>query len=183
MQTKNEIRRLIKEKREALDKNKKIKLDLQIQSNILSNSKFIEAKKVLFYVSFKNEVDTINLIKQSFEQKEIFVPKVNEDELEIYRIESLDDLEEGAYGILEPSNKNQRAKFVEIDLALIPGVAFDLSGHRIGFGKGFYDKLNQNLTCLKVGLAYNFQIVDNIPAEKHDLPVDLIITENKIINI
>lgn len=67
-----------------------------------------------------------------------------------------------------------------IDLALVPGIAFDKNGHRIGYGKGYYDGLMTQLKCPKFALAYELQIVDNIPAQKHDIPVDGILTENTV---
>jgi 5-formyltetrahydrofolate cyclo-ligase len=181
MQTKAEIRKIIKKKRDALDKEQKKNLNEKIHKNINSGSFFKNAKNILFYVSFKNEVDTLNLISDNFSKKNIFVPKVNGKNIEIYQIESMDDLEAGAFGIPEPKIDSKTENFNKIDLAFIPGIAFDRIGHRIGFGKGFYDKLNKKLCCLKVGLAYSFQIVENIPADKHDEPVDLIITDSEII--
>lgn len=181
MQTKGEIRNDIKEKRDALDKKQKEILDKKIQNRVDSSSVFKNAKNVLFYVSFGNEADTIRLIAENFSKKNIFVPKVNGRNLEIYQIESIDDLKTGAFGILEPKTDLKTENLDKIDMAFIPGIAFDRIGHRIGFGKGFYDILNKKLSCLKVGLAYNFQIVENIPADKHDEPVDLIITDSEII--
>ena len=70
----------------------------------------------------------------------------------------------------------------DIDLALIPGIAFDKDGHRVGHGKAYYDKLNKELKCKKISLAYNFQVLENIPVEKHDEKIDMIITEKNTLN-
>jgi len=179
MQTKEEIRRLIKEKRDNLNKNQKQEYNHKLYKRIKEDSLFINAKNILFYVSFKNEADTKQLIGDNFAEKNIFVPKVNGNSIEIYKIDSFDDLEQGAFGILEPKQNTQKTNAEDIDLAFIPGVAFDSNGHRIGFGKGYYDILNKQLSCQKVGLAYNFQIVNNIPAESHDVPVDFIFTDSE----
>ncbi len=183
MQTKSEIRKILKEKRLNLNKNKKNIFDEKIYKKIISNSSFKKAEHVLFYISFKNEVDTIKLILNNLYKKNIYVPKVKGNKIDIYKINSLEDLEKGAFSIPEPKADSKKIDPKIIDFALIPGIAFDDSGHRIGFGKGYYDYLNKNLNCLKVGLAYNFQIVDNIPAEKHDIKVDLIITDKQTITI
>jgi 5-formyltetrahydrofolate cyclo-ligase len=92
-------------------------------------------------------------------------------------IKNLKQVELGAYKILEPKKHLPRLKPQQIDLAFIPGIAFSRDGHRVGYGKGFYDRLMKKLTCPKIGIAYEFQIVNNIPGEKHDVPVDMIITE------
>jgi 5-formyltetrahydrofolate cyclo-ligase len=172
MKSKNEIRQLIKNKREALDPAEKEKLDKDIILKINENSDFKAANTILVYMSHKNEVDIIDFTNN----KNLVLPRVNNENLDLYLIESLDDLEEGAYGIMEPKTTCKKVLPDDIDLALIPGVAFDKKGHRIGFGKGYYDRLETKLTCKKIGIAYDFQIVDEIPFESHDLPVDLLIT-------
>lgn len=172
MESKTKIRDYIKKKREALDPVEKEKLDKKIFAKIETNLKFKKAKTILVYMSHKNEVDVINFIKN----KNIVLPRVNNETLDLYLIESSDDLEEGTYGIMEPKTSCKKVRPDDIDLAFIPGVAFDKNGHRIGYGKGFYDKLGKILNCPKFGLAYDFQIVDKIPFESHDIPVDLIIT-------
>lgn len=172
MNKKDEIREEIKTKREALDPVKKEKLDKLIFEKILGIPDYQKAKTVLVYMAFKNEVDIVELIRD----KQIVLPRVDGERLELYRIESLDDLEEGAFGILEPKKTCKKINPDEIDIAFIPGVAFDKKGHRIGFGKGFYDRLNKKLKCQKIGIAYDFQIVEEIPFECHDVPVDLLIT-------
>lgn len=176
MITKNEIRETIKKQREALDPLNKQKLDELIIEKINKKSEFKTSHTILFYISHKNEVDLKNLIVDSLKEKIIVLPKVKEDNLTLHQINSFDDLEKGAYGILEPKQDTKIFNPAEIDLAFIPGVAFDSQGHRIGFGKGYYDKLNKELKCLKIGIAYDFQIVDEIPFEPHDVPVDLLIT-------
>jgi 5-formyltetrahydrofolate cyclo-ligase len=92
-------------------------------------------------------------------------------------------LEVGAYNILEPRQDTIKEIPIEsIDLILVPGVVFDIHGNRIGHGKGYYDRLlNDTQNIPHVGLAFGFQIVDAVPVEGHDLPVDIIVTEERII--
>ncbi|MFC1809927.1 5-formyltetrahydrofolate cyclo-ligase [Patescibacteria group bacterium] len=183
--TKAEIRKRIKAKRDKLKFEQKKKMDQKICDKLHKSKYWKQARTILIYVSHKNEVDTNHLILMYINEKHIIVPKTNPKNhtLTLHKINSLDDLEEKNYGILEPKPKTKKIKPDQIDLAIIPGIAFDKKGHRIGFGKAYYDRLNKNLKCPKLGLAYGFQIIDNIPAQSHDIPLDLILTEEKTIKI
>ncbi|RLF39548.1 MAG: 5-formyltetrahydrofolate cyclo-ligase, partial [Thermoplasmata archaeon] len=94
-------------------------------------------------------------------------------------IENLDDLERGAFGILEPQNK--KIYTGDIDIIIVPGIAFDFRGYRIGYGKGFYDRFLRGADALKIGIAYDFQIVKQIPEDDGDVPVDIIVSEKRVL--
>jgi len=177
---KKEIRTKINDKRKNLSSLIKQQYNLKIVEKLTALAEWEKAKNILIYVSHDFEVDTHQIIRSCFDIKSIIVPKThkNDHSLTLHKIDSFDDLKKGNYHILEPLSHTKQIDPEDIDLAIIPGVAFDLKGHRIGYGKAYYDKLNRNLKCPKIGLAYNLQIVDNIPAEKHDEPVDILITEN-----
>lgn len=145
---------------------------------------FQRANNVSIYMSFNNEVTTPFMIDQSMEiGKKIFLPKIIKENVYLNIYKKNDFLEKGAYGIYEPESAPMNDDFVyEIDLWLIPGVVFDLFGNRIGFGKGYYDKLLQKTDMSKrVGLCYDFQVVDKIPVSEWDQKMGWIITESKII--
>jgi len=110
----------------------------------------------------------------------LVLPKVAGEELELLYVEDLSSLERGAYGIPEPSG-GQKASPEEIEFAAVPGVAFDREGYRLGFGKGYYDRLLKKISAPKVGVAYSFQVIDYVPRDEWDEPVDLIVTEEGII--
>ena len=138
------------------------------------------------YISSKpGEVDTQGLIHSALEEgKRVCVPVIEPEnaELALVEINSLDNLEPGYFGILEPPNGvRQPLDSIDWDLAVVPGIAFDRLGHRIGFGKGYYDKLLAAKDSPKVGLAYNFQVVEPFETLPHDVAMDLIITENETI--
>jgi len=175
MKTKDQIRKEMKMKREGMNPLEKEIFDAAIYQHIEQNSDFQNANIVLAYMPIKNEV---NIVKH-IQGKTLALPRVNDDELEIYIVDELDDLEEGSFGILEPKTTCEQIAPESIELAFIPGVAFDKNNHRIGFGKGYYDRLCKALKCRKIGIAYDFQIVDEIPFESHDVPVDLLITNLK----
>ncbi len=103
-------------------------------------------------------------------------------ELEFVRVDSRADLAHGAFGVMEPSGRDLVAP-AQLDLVVVPGVAFDRSGYRLGYGKGFYDRALHDTTAktVHVGLSYEFQLVGALPAEKHDIGMDLIVTEEHIL--
>ena len=110
--------------------------------------------------------------------KNIYLPVVDGDELRIRKYDK-ELLKKGSYDILEPQGEDLRDLSV-IDLVIVPGVSFDKKGNRLGRGKGYYDRLLKNIKAVKIGICYNFQRADKIPADEHDVPLDGIICENEI---
>lgn len=183
---KTAFRREILEKRllhqSSEDKHEK---DKKILCNLEDLKEFKDAEKVLFYAPIHGEVDTFKIIKRWTDKKEIFLPRTNKEEhrLEIHKIDNIENLKKGAFGITEPHENTRETDPRDISLVIIPGIAFDPKGHRIGFGLGYYDRLLKKTNCPKVGLAYEFQIIENVPGiEPNDVPVDIIVTEKRIIN-
>lgn len=159
-----------------------------ITSRLLTLPEFTKATEVLFYVHLRDEVQTIDAIAQAFSlKKRVAVPYCLNDELELFALQSMDDLAPGAFGVLEPKFElrklpERQVRMTQISLAVVPGVAFDRHGGRLGYGKGYYDKLlalSKNDTTL-VGLAFDSQIFDEVPMESHDIPMDLVITQTHI---
>ena len=144
---------------------------------------FISAKNILFYMPIKNEVDIFPLIRESLSDKKIFLPVTDTKrrKLIISEIKNLGNLKLGAYGIFEPAEIID-TDLKDIDLAIIPGLAFDRTGRRIGYGKGYYDRLLKKTRIKKIGLGFEFQIEDSLPSEKHDVRLDMIITEERMID-
>jgi len=141
-----------------------------------------KAKNILLYYPHKNEVDTRFIIKKLLEKGgfNLFLPKVSKDQLLPVKINDLSGLKKGYAGIMEPEGEIYPPE--AIDIVIIPAVAFDLEGHRLGYGKGYYDRFLKETGALRVGVAYDFQIVDKLPVEQHDVPVELILTPTRIIN-
>ncbi|MFC1769173.1 5-formyltetrahydrofolate cyclo-ligase [Nanoarchaeota archaeon] len=157
---------------------------------ILANSKKVtkkllprckKFKNIMVYASFDGEVDTHVLINELLKQKKnVILPKIRDRLLMPIKISGFEDLLPGRYGILEPQ-QNTTFPIKKIDLIILPGVCFDKNCHRIGFGEGYYDKFLPKLNCPIIALAFDFQIVEKIQNDPHDVPVDLIITEKRII--
>jgi len=156
---------------ETAEKSKKI------ADFLFSLDEFKKAKTILCYMSIKNEVETIDIVTKAFKEKKVVLPITNDIKLsELSKFE----FEKGSYNVPEPKVK-KIVKPEVIDLAIIPGIAFDKHGSRIGYGKGYYDKLLKQVSAKKIALAYEFQIVQEIPTEAHDVKMDMIITEERVI--
>jgi len=183
--TKAELRTEIGKKRRYITPLQKTKFDEQIYKNIIGMTEWKKAKNIFIYISTEEEVSTIKLIEDCFGKKKIIVPKSHTkfNTLTLHEIKSFDDTAKGKYSILEPLPHTKIIDPKNVDLAIIPGIVFDKNGHRIGHGKAYYDGLSPHLKCQKIGLAYEVQIVDNIPAQEHDIPVNQIVTEKTIYRI
>ncbi len=161
-----EIRKNIKDKREQAD---------LIFNKIINLKEYNQSNLILTYVSLNDEADTIKLIKHSLEENKIVaVPKCEGDDILFYYINSLEDLEEGNFGILEPKT-NQIVNDFNKSICIVPGVAFDKQNNRIGYGKGFYDRFLKKYQGIKIGLTYKECICDKIDTEINDIKMDKVI--------
>jgi 5-formyltetrahydrofolate cyclo-ligase len=155
----------------------------KIMGVLFSLEELLKAQAVMFYVDARNEVKTKDAITWALNAgKRVAVPKVTGvRRLAAVEIKSLEELSPGCFGILEPV-RDDGISPAEIDLVIVPGVAFDKSGYRLGYGAGYYDNFLPLLRpeVKKVAVAFEMQVVDRIPAERHDVRMDMIITENCI---
>lgn len=192
------IRRYVLSKRDSLREEIRREKDKKIKDKLIGLSGFKAFHKILLYASFRSEVDTIDLVKYCITNGKITVlPKVDKqnNELKLYEIKDMSELSSGYLGILEPDVSEDRLFSVEdMDCIIVPGVAFDEHCNRLGYGKGFYDKLlakgkrqkakgviSRQPSAFIIALAYEEQIVESIPAEPHDIRMDRIITDKRII--
>jgi 5-formyltetrahydrofolate cyclo-ligase len=158
-----------------------------IEKKLLDHKYYNNAKNILFYVSHENEVYTHDLIKDILEygKKTVYVPisDIEEKKLQISHLSSWNELILGGYSILEPRRGKQKiVSFNCIDLIIVPGIAFDKKGNRLGHGEGYYDWLIGKLpNANTIGLAFSFQIVNELPIESYDKKVRTIITDSEII--
>ncbi|MGL5257856.1 MAG: 5-formyltetrahydrofolate cyclo-ligase [Proteocatella sp.] len=183
---------IIKEKKELRNKIKKIKSamsgdeveesDKLIEENLMNQKEINEAQTIFCFVSMKDEINTKCIIKKLLDRgKKVGVPKCKKDNtMEVYQIESLDDLEIGFYSIEEPKGYCKKIESQDIDLALIPATACDKKRNRIGKGAGYYDRYLENQKFLKIALCRQKFIVERIPVEENDINMDKIVTEKNI---
>ncbi|MBT3465202.1 5-formyltetrahydrofolate cyclo-ligase, partial [archaeon] len=180
---KQELRKEFLKKRKKFSIDNVVHLSKKINSNLKILKEYVNANSILFYVSFGNEVDTHELIKKAIlDGKKVYVPKMNGEDIEVHLLKDFSTLKENKLGILEPNGSEAIKSIDEINIIIIPGVAFDKKGNRIGFGKSNYDRFLKNIEVKKIGLAYDFQVVENIEIEEHDIPIDILITESKLYN-
>lgn len=199
LQEKKAFRKQMLAKRDALTTEYRDEADAARTARIRQEAWFREAEVLLFYVSYRSEADTRTLLGTALaEGKMVAVPKVMGTEMEFFRITSMEQLTKGYQGILEPDETCER--FDEVSLSqgawetdaldrkghnivlLVPGCAFDEKGGRMGYGGGFYDRFMERYPeLMRVALAYEIQLVPEVPKEPHDKPVDVIVTETRII--
>lgn len=149
-----------------------------VQSRLEALPVFIQARSILLYHALNDEVQTMSLLQRWHDKKKLYLPVVEGDHLQVRRYEpSL--MVNGSYGIREPEGMNLTELSV-IDLVIVPGVAFDLSGNRLGRGKGYYDRLLPQLNVPKIGIAFSWQLIERLPIEPFDHPLDGVITNEKL---
>ncbi len=176
--------------REAAHNNRrnqanKDEVSATIVARFMELPEYAAARTVMFYVDVRDEVRTRHALPQAISgDKRIVIPYCVDGELELFHLESMDELEIGMYKILEPRDdlRNVAAKRLQpkdLDLIMVPGVAFDREGGRTGHGKGYYDKLLEHARpdAPLVALAFEAQMFPKIPCESHDIYMDKVVTE------
>ncbi len=171
--------------RGKLDATERAKANLAIQKLVLPRL-LPEWKTILMYVNMPDEVATIALLLELIEEgRRMCVPVFDRASNRYLASELKDfesDLESGWFGILEPKTEARRPVAPsDLDAIFLPGLAFDRNGNRLGFGYGYFDQMCQDTRAFKIGLAYQFQIVDRVETQPRDVPVHMIITENEVI--
>ena len=155
---------------------------LQAQNALLNSVEFAAAHTVALYSPIRNEAETYELFRVALALgKKVLFPAMDGQSLSFRVVGSSADLERGGFGILEPKETCQTVDPAEAALIVVPGVAFDIRGRRIGYGKGFYDKALHRLEgCGSlIGICYQFQLLEEIVAEPHDVLMDKIVTEQR----
>lgn len=181
---KNAIRKQAHANRKAQEN--KDAVSSQITDRLHQMPQYANAGVVMYYVDVRDEVRTRHALPQALESgKKIVVPYCLDGELELFHLESMDELETGMYKILEPRAdlRDVDAKKVdvkELDLIVVPGVAFDRNGGRTGHGKGYYDKLLEHAKASTplISLAFDCQMFEEIPVAGHDIYMDYVVTES-----
>ncbi|NWF97631.1 MAG: 5-formyltetrahydrofolate cyclo-ligase [Nitrospirae bacterium] len=185
---KDKLRKEIIIKRDLISENNRLSKDESIRNKLFSLPEFIKADTIFIYFSFRSEVDTFFIIEKALNKgKRVILPKVEKKKrkLYLYEINSIKDLSSGYMGIYEPIPDISREVGInEVDLIIVPGVCFDIYGNRIGYGGGYYDIIlsEKKTNSPVIALSYEEQIVQKIPSEPHDIKVDIIITDQRIIN-
>lgn len=185
---KKAFRKTMLAKRDAIPYENRIEADRTRNEHIRNWDEYKNAELLLFYVSYRSEADTIQLIKETLDAGRcVAVPKVTGSEMVFYRITDFSQLTEGYRGILEPDRSRTKAVTGELPkrtLLFVPGCAFDEKGGRMGYGGGFYDRFMEKYPdALRVALAYEEQLAEAVPREAHDKLVDVIVTEARMVPV
>ncbi|MBS4209598.1 5-formyltetrahydrofolate cyclo-ligase [Bacillus sp. FJAT-50079] len=157
----------------------------QIADRLIDTTEWIKAETIAITISQFPEVETRRLIKEGWAQgKIISVPKCipASKEMVFKKITSFDQLESAYYGLLEPIEETEAIEKEQLQLIIVPGLIYNRSGYRIGFGGGYYDRYLKRFQGKMISLAFAEQIIDDIPTEAHDIPVHKIITNKEVIS-
>ncbi len=184
--TKPEIRKQAHDNRR--NQENKDEVSQQIVARFMNLPEYDAANTVMFYVDVRDEVRTRHALPEALKSgKRIVIPYCVDGELELFHMESMDELDVGMYKILEPKVElrtvaAKRLGPTDLDLIMVPGVAFDQTGGRTGHGKGYYDKLLEHAlpSTPLVALAFECQMFSEIPCESHDIYMDKVVTEEAV---
>lgn len=179
---KNLIREQMKQLRADMTRTERFEKSMQIFEQLITVPEFKRADRIYTYVSMDNEIDTIMFIDYSLSlEKRVFVPRVSGKNMEFYEISDISELNPGYMGIYEPDINGKEPDYSRTGFMCMPGLAFDRSYNRIGYGGGFYDRyLSVENKLYKAALAYEAQLLESIPAQDGDVRPDMIVTEENI---
>lgn len=178
---KSEIRDKIKTLKAMLSEEEKVSAATSVFSRLEHSAAFQLAERILMYHSLPDELDTRRFLNKWSGHKKFFLPRVNGVNLELLPYDE-SRLEIGSFHIEEPTGNDVRS-IEEIEVIVIPGIVFDKKGRRLGRGKGYYDRMLKDSKATKIGVGYEFQLVDELPSEPHDIDMDMVITEHTTIII
>lgn len=175
---KKALRKQIRAAKNAVPFCEKKRRSQPILQQVEALTRFQEAQTVLLYWSMEDEVQTHDFVARWFREKTILLPCVDGDDLRLRRYTGPECLQQGEqFGIAEPTGP-EYTDLDSIDIIIVPGVAFDARNNRMGRGRGFYDRLLKSTpNAYKVGVAFDFQMVDEVPTEDFDVPMDAVVTE------
>ena len=173
---KKALRRQMLEKRNSLPSGFRREASIKIQKRFLAD--FSSFERYALYYAYASEVETTELAQKLLTQgKKVLFPRTEGNIIGFYEVNNLSEMKPGFMGILEPLGQVK----TEPEVVVMPGLAFDRTGHRLGYGKGCYDRYLEGADFLKIGFCYSIQLVESVYAQMHDIPLDAVITEKGII--
>ena len=184
---KQELRKKLLDRRDAISSDRKTQKESAINESLFDLDIIRNARCLLMYASFRSEVDTSKYLYDVITSgKKLVLPLVDRKHktLRLYEVKDTSELVSGYMGISEPGvTKDREVALKDIDMVIIPGTGFDPQGNRLGYGGGYYDRLLSNSVkhIPTIALAFEEQIEEKIPAEPHDIKMDIIITDKRVI--
>lgn len=180
---KNALRQKMHDLRAGLFPEHKKAIDDRIAAHILCSPVFLNASTIFCYCSTEKEISTTYIMQAAFQQnKTVCVPRCsNNGYMQAYKIDSFNQLRHGKFGIMEPINECALVTPELISLCIIPCLAADKNGHRLGYGGGYYDRYLLHTSAVRMVLCAQNRLLKQLPTETHDLKCDLIVTEEQVI--
>lgn len=176
---KKEIRYKMKSLRVVMPEGERKSAAEEVFERLEKTAAFLLADRIMMYHSLPDELYTHDFLRKWSGRKKFYLPRVNGVNLEVLPYEE-SRLELGSFHIEEPTGRDLTDPS-DIELVVVPAVAYDRKGRRLGRGKGFYDRFLQNTRATKIGIGYEFQLLDELPSEPHDVPMDMVITQKTTI--
>ena len=183
MDSKSKIRTKVLKFRNSLSPSDRVLRDARIATNLESLDCFQKARHILFFWSVKGETDTHAVIEKIIGEKQLYLPVTRgKSHMQAIPIHKPLRLKVGHEGIPEPTEQDPNSFFDhQVELVVVPGVAFDPKGNRLGMGKGYYDRYLASVPhAIRVALAYEEQVLDHLPKDAYDVPVHFIVTDRTI---
>lgn len=178
--TKPEIRRLMRQLKAELSDEQKESLSQEVFAKIENCDAFKNARNVMLYHSLPDELPTHEVVVKWTLNKNVYLPRCIGDELDVVKFQP-QTMQTGSFNIIEPQGEPVDKNLM--DLVIVPAVAFDGKGGRVGRGKGYYDRLLNGCNATKIVVGYPFQLIEEVPAEEHDIKMNYIVTPDKFIEI
>ncbi|MFH1394288.1 MAG: 5-formyltetrahydrofolate cyclo-ligase [Candidatus Micrarchaeota archaeon] len=180
IEAKLELRKRLLAQRNSLPAEVIAESSKSIAEKLFDEEHFKNANTIAFYIPKGSEVETRFMMEALKDDREILVP-VTTEEIEMVQLKSFDNLGPGKFGVLEPREKIPPKSFS--DVVVVPGVAFGLCMHRLGYGLGYYDRFLAHSPAYRIGICYDFQVEEKLPTHENDQRMDMIITEKRVIKL
>lgn len=184
MLEKQALRRQVKTLIKALSTQERLQASRAVMARLEKEEHVLQARTIVLFSSLPDEISTREMLERYAASKTVLLPVVNGDDLLLCPFQGFSQMKKGAYSISEPlDSSHPLTDLSSIDLVIVPGVAFDAQGHRLGRGKGYYDRLLSRTDlhrAYKIGICFACQMVEAIPTEKHDMMMDKVISSTPI---
>jgi 5-formyltetrahydrofolate cyclo-ligase len=184
LEAKDQLRQALIDRRGRLSLSTQMEAAEAVASKLLARKEVYQALEVGLYWPTRGEVPTRECFRRlCANAHHVYLPRIipSKDGLEWVKLDYEGQLTKGPFGVLEPDPTLPAVDVHQLQVLVIPGVVFDIRGHRIGWGKGYYDRVMQGFSGKRVALAYDFQVLEQIPVGEHDEPVEVIVTESRVI--
>jgi 5-formyltetrahydrofolate cyclo-ligase len=185
MHAKRELRNRMRSVRAVLPASARAERSRAAAESVMKLAEYANAQTIIGFCAIQKEIDPGDLLAQARASgKTVGLPRVVEDVLELREYRDVSELEEGAFGVMEPVASAPVIAADSVDLVIVPGLAFDARGHRLGYGRAFYDRLLPQMTrAFRVGFAYDFQFMMELPNDAHDVPMHAVVTDQRVLRV